>query len=104
MARRGLGSTEAAHKDHAAYYLNSLNHTVKRGLVDMRQGDCKRALNELLAARQQAGQYLAHAESAGIKRPSLNTLNVTEFEVGFGRACPVGVREDLHGARRRRRR
>jgi hypothetical protein len=102
-----LGSSTSVHEERAAYHRRSEETAVARGLSQMKAGNCHKAFNELLSAKLYDGMRWAHAESAGMKNaaiaPYTRSTSVTEFEVAFLRACPIGGRDTMHGARRRKR-
>lgn len=102
-----LGSSASVHARAAEYHLRSMSNAIQSGLSALKQGECSRAFHQLIAASRYDGMYQAHADTspashhARVHRKSLPT-EVIEFEVAFKRACPIGQRATMHGARRRR--
>lgn len=102
-----LGSSASVHARAAEYHLRSMSNAIQTGLSALKQGECSRAFHQLIAASRYDGMYQAHADTspaghhARVHRKSL-PAEVVEFEMAFKRACPIGSRATMHGARRRR--
>lgn len=77
---RRLGSPPEVHKRSAFYIAQNARSAAKWARIDIKRGNCERAITSLVAAAEYAG--MAHAEASGAKGRIVSRRRITDRVIG----------------------